>query len=766
MRNLHLQTKIGIVIGVLVLAALVIAGLGIGQLRSVHHQLVQLVDVTNPKVQKGYNLRLETLNVIRAQKNAILSDDEQVIATNAKEAYDAMDRVNRERQELRGLIEKSGSTRERELALMNDFDSAWAAFQNTERKVLDLAKQNTNFKAEALSSGKIQDVVKQMREALTSLLRSADKQAGPEAKEVGPVLSAYVKSRMARDTLAQIAELHQLLDWHIVAPKEEQKSKYESRMNQLQTEISRNLEELGAKIESKDQVAYDKALEAFTQYKELADQARQLSRTNSDHKAIELSNTEGREATNRCNLTLNTLTTAFSDQYGAEKNTSELQFNWAILWMVITTIVGVVLSLGLALMVTHSITEPIARSLVVSEALASNDLTKRLTVKQKDEIGLLGNALNRVSTSLARVVGQIRSVSGSIDSSARELNTVSQELLTQSEEMSHQAHQVASATEEMSTTINTMAAGAEQMSMNVASISSASEEISVNVSSISVAAGTTAKNVGTVARSISEMTHSFQDIARDARESSQITAQAMEQASRATATMNALDHAAGEINKVTEVIKMIALQTNLLALNATIEATAAGEAGKGFAVVAHEIKELANQSARAAEDITQKIEGVQASTREAVQVIGGVTQIIHAINTSAGRISDAVEKQTEMADRIAANVGEATRGVENIATSIAEVSKGTTDMSRNASEAAQAANDMSASAAEAAKTAQDSAANIHGVSAATQENTASAQKVNVAAEKLTRIAGELQKIVGQFRIEETNERDYPSADSR
>src|SRR5205823_698178 len=101
------------------------------------------------------------------------------------------------------------------------------------------------------------------------------------------------------------------------------------------------------------------------------------------------------------------------------------------------------------------------------------------------------------------------------------------------------------------------------------------------------------------------------------------------------------DRSAGEINKVTETIKMIALQTNLLALNATIEATSAGEAGKGFAVVAREVKELANQSGQAAEDIARKIEAVQGSTREAVRVIQSVAEIIGAIHASAGRISEA-----------------------------------------------------------------------------------------------------------------------------
>jgi methyl-accepting chemotaxis protein len=222
---------------------------------------------------------------------------------------------------------------------------------------------------------------------------------------------------------------------------------------------------------------------------------------------------------------------------------------------------------------------------------------------------------------------------------------------------------------------------------------------------------------------------------------------------QATTTMNALDRAAGEIGKVTETIKTIALQTNLLALNATIEATSAGEAGKGFAVVAYEIKDLANQSGQAAEDIARRIECVQASTREAVQVIQGVTAIIHTINEATERNRQTVTQQTQAAVITAGNLGEASKGVENIARAIAEVAKGANDMSRNAGDAAKGANDVSANAAEAARAVQDISSNIHGVSQATKDNTVSAQKVNQAAAQLKTIAEDLKELVGQFKVE-------------
>jgi methyl-accepting chemotaxis protein len=711
------------------------------------------VDATARKVYLSANMRLEELRGVRSVKNAIISVEDEESRQLVEQARQAFRQSNQYRQELVQLIDSGGDREEKKL--MDEVQKAWDEFQKINRETEALSIQNTNPKAAELSKTKVQEQVVLMREALNLLLKQSDRDA--EAKETARAAAAYKQARLAAATLVLVVDAHRLLDLHVTTPKNEEKSAIEDQFKAHLKEIDANLGTLSSLAGDKERAACDRATAAFSQFKQQAAQVEKLSRINSIYKLSEISLGSYRIAFDALDKAQSNLSEHLRAQFIAQKEYSQAEYGFARWVIVAVALIGIVLSLGLSLLVTRSITEPIARSLAISESIAHGDLTQRLELQQRDEIGQLSTALNRVSNTLSRIVGEIRGVSGGLGGSARELHTVSHEMLAQSEEMATQAGNVASATEQMSSNISTMAAGAEQMSMNVASISSASEEISVNVGTISAAAITTAKNVATVSKALNDITRSFQDIAREARDSSQIAAQAMDQAAGATATMNALDRAAGEISKVTEVIKMIALQTNLLALNATIEATSAGEAGKGFAVVAHEIKELANQSARAAEDIAQKIEGVQTSTRKAVEVIEGVSQIIHTINTSAGRASEAVQKQTQAADKIAVNVGEASQGVENIANSIAEVAKGTTDMSKNASEAAKGANDMSKNASEAAKGARDSAANIHGVSQATRDNTESAQKVNQAAEQLTRIADELHKLVGKFKIEASHE---------
>lgn len=424
------------------------------------------------------------------------------------------------------------------------------------------------------------------------------------------------------------------------------------------------------------------------------------------------------------------------------------------LLMVLVPLIGILVSVILAAFIVRSITGPLARGVEISSAIAGGDLTRRMNFEQHDEVGQLTQAIDHATASFGEIVKEIQNSSQHIGGSASELSAVSHQMLAQSEEMTAQANSVAGSTEQMTANVNTMAAAAEEMSMNVLAISSASEEISVNVGTISSTAENAAHNVTAVAGAIQESTQAYEAIAHDAREGSVIANKALTMADGANATMQGLDRSAAEIDKVTEAIKMIALQTNLLALNATIEATTAGEAGKGFAVVANEIKELAHQSAKAAEDIARKIEGVQSSTREAVQVIGEIQDIIRTLNGSSGRIAEAVEKQSAVAKLSTCNLSEASKGVEHIALSIAEVAKGASDMARNAGEAAQGATDVSRNAAEAAKAVSDISCNIHGVSQATRDNTASAQQVNIAAERLASIAGQLKQLVGRFKIEE------------
>jgi methyl-accepting chemotaxis protein len=358
----------------------------------------------------------------------------------------------------------------------------------------------------------------------------------------------------------------------------------------------------------------------------------------------------------------------------------------------------------------------------IAATIASGDLTVQIELRSERDTLML--ALKDMVTNLHSVIEKIQSNSDTLSSSAEQLSSISNMLASGSEEMTAQSETVASATEEMSANINAMASAAEEMSVNAQTVSSTAEEMSHNMSA--------------VASAVEEMTMSMDEIGKQANDGSQVAAKAITIADEGTSAMNTLGEAAKAIGEVTEVIKQIAEQTNLLALNATIEAASAGDAGKGFAVVANEIKELANQSAKAAEDIAKRIEGVQGNTQDAIKVIGEVSSIINKINESVLVITHSVEEQTKAANEIASNIGEANNGANNIATNINEVAIGATDSSKNAGEAAQGANEVSR--------------NIQGVSLAAQEANKNAQQVNDSAVNLAQVANELQDMVGKFKL--------------
>lgn len=380
---------------------------------------------------------------------------------------------------------------------------------------------------------------------------------------------------------------------------------------------------------------------------------------------------------------------------------------------------------GTSILFAGSISKPIGYLVNVVKEIASGNFTQNVNVKQNDEIGVLGHTFNDMVTELRNVISKIKLSSETVASSSEELTTVSAQMATGAEEISSQINNVASASEQMSNNINTMASSSEQMSVNATTVSSTSEELS--------------QNMNTVASSIEEMTSSINDVAKNAKEASKISNDAAALSVTATKTMDTLGEAAREIGNVTEVIKRIAEQTNLLALNATIEAASAGESGKGFAVVANEIKELANQSAQAAEDIANKIEGVQGNTNEAIKVIADVSNIIKSINESVDVISNAVQQQTSAANDISINVSQANTGVSNISCSIAEVATGSNDVAKNASEAAKGANDVSS--------------NVHGVNTAAKDSSLNAQQVNTTASDLAKVSSDLQKAVERFNVE-------------
>jgi len=360
--------------------------------------------------------------------------------------------------------------------------------------------------------------------------------------------------------------------------------------------------------------------------------------------------------------------------------------------IVIALIIAIVLTLNI--IVTKSINNVVARLKDVAQG--EGDITKRLGINSKDEIGELAGLFDAFLEKLQSIIVDITGYSGKLDSSSSELLTIAQLMSKGATNISFRS--------------DTVATAAEEMSANMTSIATAVEEASTNVNMVSAAA--------------EEMTSTIHEIAQNTEETRKTSSKAAERANTASKNIDELGQSAQEIGKVVETITDISEQTNLLALNATIEAARAGDAGKGFSVVAGEIKDLARQTAAATLEIKTTIETIQKSTQGAVSEIGEIASIITEVNEMIDTVAAATNEQSSTTKEIANNVNQAAQGISEITERV---------------------NQSSCVANEIAK-------DIANVNQATDDMTTSSTHVNDSADELSRLATELKTAVGHFKI--------------
>lgn len=280
--------------------------------------------------------------------------------------------------------------------------------------------------------------------------------------------------------------------------------------------------------------------------------------------------------------------------------------------------------------------QPLGETVGVLEEIAQGDLSRRIDVQTKDEVGRMGAALNQAVDAMAQA---IQAIAGTADS----LSMEAERMKSLSAEMSHSAGETAGQAD---------------------AVSSTSEQIRLSIEA--------------VAEGIGEVSASIQEIAASAHKAARVAHTAVEVAEAANMTVGKLGESSAEIGEVVKVIRNIAEQTNLLALNATIEAARAGESGKGFAVVANEVKELAKATSEATHDISHRIEAIQADTGSAVDAISEITSIINTINELQTTIASAVEEHTASTRTISLSVAEVADGSAGLAASIAAVGEAAT----------------------------------------------------------------------------------------
>ena len=347
----------------------------------------------------------------------------------------------------------------------------------------------------------------------------------------------------------------------------------------------------------------------------------------------------------------------------------------------------VLLGLGFSWLIGRSITRPLHGLAAVMQRLATGDTSARIPATHaRDEIG-----------EMARSVIVFRDT-------MIEREALAQQQAETGEQRERRSVTIATTIGQFKHTVESalgkLRAASMKLEMSSSDLNKSADTVSAEAETATARVSAASENVSAAAGSIEELAASIGEISSQSAKSTEVARRAVSEARRTVATMAELGSAATRIGEVVGLIQAIAGQTNLLALNATIEAARAGEAGKGFAVVANEVKELAKETAKATEDIGQKIEAIQADTKGAVQAIGEISTVINQINDISNNIASAVEEQTVTTNEIGRNVTEAAKGTGDIAKNISGVATAARETTQGANDTQKAAQALSELAAQ------------------------------------------------------------------
>ncbi|UKJ71872.1 methyl-accepting chemotaxis protein [Azospirillum brasilense] len=450
---------------------------------------------------------------------------------------------------------------------------------------------------------------------------------------------------------------------HILSTSEPEMAAAEKRMDEMEASIANARRTYEATLRTAEgRGLFAQFEQQWAQYLTLQRQITALSRRNENSAANALFRDAADKGFQEVGRTLDAMIDHNNRGAAKASDDADAVYAQSSTMLIVALLIGIAVCLGGALMMIRGVSSPIGAMTEAMRRLAGGDKTTAILFANRgDEIGAMATAVQVFKDGM--IEAERLAADQAADQAAKLRRTEAVERLIASfeEQVADALRNVAAAATELDTTAQSMAATARQTNDQAANAAAAAEQTSANVQ--------------TVASAAEEMSSSIGEIGSQVTRSTGIAGQAVQEAGRTTDSVRGLADAAHRIGAVVQLITNIAGQTNLLALNATIEAARAGEAGKGFAVVASEVKQLANQTARATDEIASQIQAIQEATAGSVGAIEGIGRTIAAINEISTSIAAAIEEQAAATNEISRNVQQAAIGTREVSSNIAQVTE-------------------------------------------------------------------------------------------